>query len=153
MYCESRNVFFSTLRPSIKQTLIHSDVAERDLLRAFHDETEFSRCAVPGPIEYIISQTIAFPRNRSGEEKTYQTQVLMTKRSFAHTSTTELSTMTVRSRVSILDSSEEGSWMSNRRSLPTSPRFVIPGVRASAALELERSMMSDSLENSGGEYQ
>jgi hypothetical protein len=96
----------------------------------------------------MISQTIAFPRNCSGEEKTYQTQVLMTKRSFAHTSTTELSTMMVRSRVSILESPEDGSRISKRRSLPTSPRFVIPGVRASAALELERSMMRDSLENS-----
>ena len=83
-----------------------------------------------------------------GGEKTYQTQVLITKRLFAQTSTTELSTMTVRSRVSILDSLVVGSWMSNRRSLPASPRFVMPGVRASAALELERSMMSDSLENS-----
>jgi hypothetical protein len=56
--------------------------------------------------------------------------------------------MMVRSRVSILESPEEGSRISKRRSLPVSPRFVMPGVRASAALELERSMMSDSLENS-----
>lgn len=54
----------------------------------------------------------------------------------------------VRSRVSIPISPDEGSRMSNRRSLPASPRLVMPGVRASAALELERSMMRDSLENS-----
>jgi hypothetical protein len=137
-----------TLRPSLKQPLIHSDVTKRDLLGPFNDETDLSRSAVPGPVYVRSVEQIPLQSIGSVKGRTYQTQVLITKRSFAHTSTTELSTMMVRSRVSILASPEEGWRMSNRRSLPASPRFVMPGVRRSAALELERSMMRDSLENS-----
>lgn len=59
--------------------------------------------------------------------------------------------MMVRSRVSILEELllyDPSSAMSNRRSLPASVLVMMPGVRAAAALELERSMMRDSLKNS-----
>lgn len=80
-------------------------------------------------------------------KKTYQTQVLMTKRSLAQTSTTALSTMMVSSRVSTLEL-PEGSRMSKSLSLPASTVVKMPGVRAAAALELARSMIILSLLNS-----
>lgn len=77
----------------------------------------------------------------------YQTQVLSTNRSLTQISTTELSTIKVRSSVSILES-PEASWMSNSLSLPVCTLVAIPGVVAAAALELARSMMRVSFENS-----
>lgn len=40
----------STLRPSINQPLVHSNITKLNLLRALDDETKLSRSAVPRPV-------------------------------------------------------------------------------------------------------